>query len=75
MKKQRLKIEQMPDILTLQQACEILNCHPNTLRKWDNKGLLKAIRFGARRDRRYKKSEILKLINNKKFERPGRIPF
>jgi len=64
MKKQRPKIEQMPNILTLQQACEILNCHPNTLRKWDNKGFLKAIRFGTRRDRRYRRSDVLKLLKN-----------
>ena len=59
------KFRTLPDILTLQQACDILNCHPNTLRKWDNKGLLKAIRFGTRRDRRYKKNDILKLLNQK----------
>lgn len=53
-----------PDILSLQQACEILNCHPNTLRNWDKKGILKSIRFGTRQDRRYKKSDILKLINH-----------
>lgn len=55
----------LPDILTLQQACEVLNCHPNTLRQWDNKGILKAIRFRTRRDRRYKKSDILRLLNQK----------
>lgn len=55
----------LPDILTLQQACELLNCHPNTLRQWDNKGILKAIRFGTRRDRRYKKVDILKILNTK----------
>ena len=59
------KLTSLPDILTLQQACDILNCHPNTLRKWDNIGLLKAMRFGTRRDRRYKKSDILKLLNQK----------
>lgn len=52
----------LPEILTMKQACEFLNVHPNTLRNWDNKGALKAIRFGSRRDRRYKKSDILKLI-------------
>lgn len=41
---------------------ELLNVHPNTLRNWDNNGVLKAIRFGSRRDRRYKKSDIFKLI-------------
>jgi excisionase family DNA binding protein len=51
-----------PEVLTLQQAAEILNCHPNTLRNWDNKGILKAIRFGVRRDRRYRKADVLKVL-------------
>jgi DNA-binding transcriptional MerR regulator len=50
------------EIITLRQACEILHCHPNTLRKWDNSGFLKAIRFGSRGDRRYHKIDIEKLI-------------
>lgn len=59
--------EQKKDqIITLAEACEILGFHPNTLRKWDNTGFLKAIRFGMRGDRRYKKSEILKLLEQKK---------
>ena len=49
-------------ILTLQQACEILNCHPNTLRNWDNQVILKAIRFGKRGDRRYRKSDVLAVL-------------
>jgi excisionase family DNA binding protein len=60
-------IDQKKDeIITLAEACEILGFHPNTLRKWDNTGFLKAIRFGRRGDRRYKKSEILKLLEQKK---------
>jgi len=53
----------LPEILTMEQTSELLNVHPNTLRNWDNRGILKAIRFGSRRDRRYKKSAILKLLN------------
>ena len=59
------KFISLPDILTLQQACDVLNCHPNTLRNWDNRGLLKALRFGTRKDRRYRKGDILKLLNQK----------
>jgi len=50
------------EIITLREACEFLHCHPNTLRKWDNKGFLKAIRFGVRGDRRYRKNDILNLL-------------
>jgi len=52
----------LPEILTLKQACEILNCHANTLRNWEREGLVDCIRFGKRRDRRFKKKEILKLL-------------
>lgn len=50
-------------LLRLSEASYLLNVHPNTLRIWDKKGILKAIRFGERGDRRYKKEEVLKLIN------------
>lgn len=55
--------KQLPELLTLSEACEVLKAHPNTLRQWDNKGILKAVRFGERRDRRYKREDILKFIN------------
>jgi len=50
------------EILTLSEACKLLSCHPNTLRQWDNKGFLKAIRFGVRGDRRYYRKDIDKMI-------------
>lgn len=56
----------MPELLTLKETCGILKCHPNTLRQWDNKGILVAVRFGQRKDRRYRKEDILKLLNHKK---------
>ena len=61
----RKGLKPLPDILTIKQASEALNCHPNTLRNWDNKGILKAIRFGTRKDRRYRKSDVLKLLKQK----------
>jgi excisionase family DNA binding protein len=51
----------IPPLLTLREACEILKCHPNTLRNWDRKGILKAVRIGERGDRKYRKEDILKL--------------
>lgn len=66
MAKSPKKKDKMPELLTLQEACGILKCHPNTLRQWDNKGILVAVRFGERKDRRYRKEDILKLLNQKK---------
>jgi len=68
MKNQPRKIEDYPEILTLKEACELLNCHPNTLRNWDNKGILKAIRFGTRKDRRYRKLDVIKILRNNHHE-------
>jgi excisionase family DNA binding protein len=56
------KSQKDAQLLTLKQACEILNCHPNTLRAWDKKGYLVAVRFGTRGDRRYKREDVMKLL-------------
>lgn len=57
--------EEIPELLTLKGACELLKVHPNTLRQWDKKKILTAIRFGERRDRRYRKEDILNLLQQK----------
>lgn len=59
------KKDELPELLTLKQACELLKVHPNTLRQWDEKGILKAVRFGARKDRKYTKEAILKFAKLK----------
>ncbi len=55
-----------PRLLTLKQACDMLGCHPNTLRAWDKKGYLVAVRIGSRGDRRYQKDDVLKLMEKNK---------
>jgi excisionase family DNA binding protein len=60
------KPQKETQLLTLKQACEILNCHPNTLRAWDKKGYLVAVRFGTRGDRRYRREDVMKLLERKK---------
>lgn len=53
------------NLLKISEVAGLLNVHPNTLRQWDRKGILKAVRFGQRGDRRYRKADIVKLINAK----------
>lgn len=57
--------KKIQELLTLKDACEILKVHPNTLRQWDKKGILVAIRIGEKRARRYRKEDIEKFITHK----------
>ncbi len=52
-----------PLLLTIEQTAEILRVNAWTLRKWDEEKRLVAIRFGSRRDRKYRKEDVLKAVN------------
>ncbi len=56
------------DFLTIGQAAELINVHPETLRRWDRDGILKAIKVNDRGDRRYKRNEILEFVENNSQE-------
>jgi len=56
--------DQYTELLTLKKTSEMLKVHPNTLRQWDRKGILKAVRFGDRKDRHYKKEDVLRLLDS-----------
>lgn len=50
------------ELLTMREACEMIKCHPNTLRSWDKKGLINAVRVGPRKDRRFRRGDLENLI-------------
>lgn len=58
--------DELPKLLTIRQAAEILNVHVETLRRWDKSGRLKAIRVNSRGDRRYKPEDIKNYLNQRK---------
>lgn len=49
-------------LITIREAAEVLGVHPETLRRWDNEGKLKAVRIGELGHRKYNKEEIEKLM-------------
>jgi len=57
-----MDLDKLPLLLNIRQVSKILGVHPDTLRHWDNIGKLKAIRLGSRRDRRWRKEDILKIL-------------
>ena len=51
-----------PPLLPLYVVAKILCLSPWTLRQWDNQGKLVALRVGSRKDRRYKKEDIVRIL-------------
>ena len=55
-----------PDaLLSTGEAAELLNMHVNTIRRWSNKGILRAYRVGPRGDRRIRQRDINNLLLKK----------
>jgi len=46
------------EMLTTTEVAKLLHVHPNTIRQWTKKGLLRAYRLGTRGDRRFKRKDI-----------------
>ncbi|MBI2872514.1 MAG: helix-turn-helix domain-containing protein [Chloroflexi bacterium] len=49
-------------LLTVAQVAALLNVHPNTVRRWAELGVLRALRIGPRGDRRFYRSEVERLL-------------
>ena len=45
-------------MLTVDDVAQCLGLHPNTVRRWSDKGILKSYRIGLRRDRRFRREDI-----------------
>lgn len=60
--KKKLKLEELPDLLTVREVAELLRVSPLTIKRWGKRGKLPAIRINSRGDRRYKKEAVLWLL-------------
>lgn len=49
-------------VLTMKEASQLLHVHANTLRRWNRLGMIKAVRLGTRRDRRFKRDDLLAMM-------------
>ena len=49
-------------MLTMREACTLLNVHGNTLRRWSSMGVVRAYRIGAGQQRRFKVEDIAALV-------------
>ena len=53
-----LKLNELPDLLTVREVAEVLRVSPLTIKRWGKRGKLPAIRINSRGDRRYKKEAV-----------------
>ena len=54
--------EQYGVLLTSSEVARMLNVHIDTVRRWENDGLLHALRLGTRGDRRFTREEISRYL-------------
>lgn len=57
-----LKLDDLPDLLTVREVAEVLRVSPLTIKRWGKRGKLPAIRINSRGDRRYKKEAVWALL-------------
>lgn len=58
----KLDINDLPDLLKVREVADLLRVSPLTIKRWGKRGKLVAIRINSRGDRRYKREQILELI-------------
>ena len=61
-KKKKIRLDELPDLLTVREVAELLRVSPLTIKRWGKRGKLPAIRINSRGDRRYKKEAVLWLL-------------
>ena len=50
--------ERISTMLTTGEVARLLNVHTSTVRRWNNRGVIKAYRIGPRGERRYRRDEV-----------------
>ena len=65
-------IPQEPDLLDIAQAAAFLHVSPMSLRRWTNSGRLSCFRVGGRRERRFRRADLLALLE--RSGEPARAP-
>jgi len=55
------RVIEMEPLLTVGEAATLLHVHTNTVRRWANRGYIRAYRVNYRGDRRFRQEEITRV--------------
>ncbi len=59
----RSRQEIMENMLTVSEVAALLHIHVNTVRRWNNQGIIKSYRIGPRGVRRFRQQDINAFLN------------
>ena len=65
-----MKNDQLETMLTARQVADFLQVSISTVRRWSDKGLLKFYRVGSRGDRRYRRKDVLRFLDESSRQTP-----
>ena len=57
-------IMSLPGLLTIADVARLLHVHPNSVRRWADRGLLRCYRVGIRGDRRFRANEVDEFVES-----------
>ncbi len=57
--KQTTHYERISAILTTGEVARLLNVHDSTVRRWNDRGIIKAYRIGPQGERRFRRDDIV----------------
>ena len=49
----------LPPVLAIREVAQLLGVHINTVRNWGDRGLIPVYRVGPRRDRRFRREDVV----------------
>lgn len=58
----KVNLKNLPDLMTINEVSELLRVSKLTLKRWEKRGKIRAIRINSRGDRRYRKEAVLSAI-------------
>jgi excisionase family DNA binding protein len=53
---------QIRPMLTVREVAEMLHIHANTVRRWSDRGALRAYRIARRGDRRFRREDVARFL-------------
>ena len=60
-------------LLTISETSQLLNIHKNTLRRWSDRGIIRAYRIGPRGDRRFRSEDVEALFKKRDSRADARL--